>query len=203
VRHSGKSDRPHVPTRPPLPVETGAEPLTGWRAWTLVRSPKTGQYLLAPVTQHGSLWSAGVPTVARCNKSSGQAEVSPCQWCDCGLYALKPPISILDGPWYTPDIGVVGTVAMWGTVVEHRNGYRAEFAYPQRLALVCGACLHQRCYPERPVRLAVARGVIPASTIQVRCQVHEDWDAVQMETPPARAQSMLLAHYKVDLLGFQ
>jgi hypothetical protein len=32
---------------------------------------------------------------------------------------------------------------MWGRVIEHELGYRAEFAYPQRLALVCYLCFWQ------------------------------------------------------------
>ncbi|MEP6973528.1 MAG: hypothetical protein ABI869_05215 [Actinomycetota bacterium] len=38
---------------------------------------------------------------------------------------------------------MVGTVALWGRVVEHALGWRGEFAYPQRLALVCHVCLYQ------------------------------------------------------------
>jgi hypothetical protein len=34
----------------------------------------------------------------------------------------------------------VGPVALWGRVVVHAGGWRAEFAYPQRLGLICPAC---------------------------------------------------------------
>ena len=36
---------------------------------------------------------------------------------------------------------MIGTVALWGRVIEHENGFRAEFAYPQRLRLVCHVCI--------------------------------------------------------------
>jgi len=35
---------------------------------------------------------------------------------------------------------VIGTVALWGGVIEHELGYRAEFGYPQRLRLICPEC---------------------------------------------------------------
>jgi hypothetical protein len=34
-------------------------------------------------------------------------------------------------------------VALWGRVVEHLHGYRAEYGYPQRVALVCALCFWQ------------------------------------------------------------
>ena len=30
---------------------------------------------------------------------------------------------------------VLGEVALWGTIIEHRDGYRAEFGYPLRLSV--------------------------------------------------------------------
>jgi len=38
---------------------------------------------------------------------------------------------------------VVGTVSLWGSVVEHLHGWRAARAYPQRLELVCHVCASQ------------------------------------------------------------
>lgn len=35
---------------------------------------------------------------------------------------------------------MLGTVALWGRAVEHEAGWRAAFAYPQRLRLVCYLC---------------------------------------------------------------
>jgi hypothetical protein len=37
----------------------------------------------------------------------------------------------------------VGTVALWGTIVEHALGYRARFGYPLQLCLVCPICFWQ------------------------------------------------------------
>lgn len=39
---------------------------------------------------------------------------------------------------------VLGTVDLWGRIMEHEWGYRAELAYPQRLGLICPFCFWQR-----------------------------------------------------------
>jgi len=40
----------------------------------------------------------------------------------------------------TRDPAVLGTVALWGRIVEHEHGFRAALAYPQRLRLLCYLC---------------------------------------------------------------
>jgi hypothetical protein len=40
--------------------------------------------------------------------------------------------------WPPPTI--VGTVALWGRVIEHDHGWRAAYAYPSRVAVVCSMC---------------------------------------------------------------
>jgi hypothetical protein len=37
----------------------------------------------------------------------------------------------------------VGTVGLWGTIVEHMLGYRAQFGYPLLVSLVCPICFWQ------------------------------------------------------------
>lgn len=54
---------------------------------------------------------------------------------------------------------VIGTVSLWGEVVEHVHGWRAARAYPQRLDLMCHVCAatcvsrsaatHVARYPDR------------------------------------------------------
>ena len=53
--------------------------------------------------------------------------------CTCGIYAAKNSehlrqIGYADG-------GICGEVYLWGTVVEHKFGWRAQFAYPKYLIL--------------------------------------------------------------------
>jgi hypothetical protein len=60
--------------------------------------------------------------------------------CHCGIYAGMS-LDAFERPrpaW--PPAPVVGTVALWGTVIEHERGWRAAVAYPARLRLVCSMC---------------------------------------------------------------
>lgn len=49
--------------------------------------------------------------------------------CRCGIYATK---SLVINSWLgrINDRFVYGRVALWGKVVEHTTGYRAQYAYP-------------------------------------------------------------------------
>jgi len=57
--------------------------------------------------------------------------------CTCGLYAAKN-IEHIEKCGYGK-FGVRGEVYLWGRVVEHERGWRAEFAYPKSLALLPAA----------------------------------------------------------------
>jgi hypothetical protein len=59
--------------------------------------------------------------------------------CSCGLYGTHEA----DLLRRTRTPAVLGRVALWGRVIEHDLGYRAEFGYPQRLGLVCQFCFWQ------------------------------------------------------------
>jgi hypothetical protein len=58
----------------------------------------------------------------------------------CGLHATRDPLLLRQAR----DPAVIGRVALWGRIVEHDLGYRAAFAYPVRLTLVCVLCFWQR-----------------------------------------------------------
>lgn len=51
----------------------------------------------------------------------------PAMRCSCGIYATN---NLEEAVNYGE---ILGRVAMWGHVIEHSNGYRAQFAYPQSL----------------------------------------------------------------------
>jgi hypothetical protein len=59
--------------------------------------------------------------------------------CSCGLHATRD----IDYLRRTRCPAVLGRVALWGRVIEHEHGYRARFAYPQRLRLICQFCFWQ------------------------------------------------------------
>ena len=76
---------------------------------------------------HPYVWDAGVnearcstsPVLARDHLATGS--------CTCGFYAFR------DGSQLDKYAPVHGAVLMWGTVVEHEFGYRAEFAQLESL----------------------------------------------------------------------
>ncbi len=57
----------------------------------------------------------------------------PHDGCTCGVYAAKD-LNHLRRIGYA-EYGVHGEVYLWGKVVEHRFGWRAQFAYPKTLVL--------------------------------------------------------------------
>jgi hypothetical protein len=53
--------------------------------------------------------------------------------CRCGIYA-QPTRTDLDVIHSSPDVlAIIGQVALWGRVVAHERGWRAQYAYPYSL----------------------------------------------------------------------
>jgi hypothetical protein len=66
---------------------------------------------------------------ARCRKE----HAAPKEGCTCGIYAAKD-LAQLRRSGYA-EYGVHGEVYLWGAVVEHRLGWRAQYAYPKSIVL--------------------------------------------------------------------
>jgi len=126
------------------------EPLRAWRLWSLVPGCPKG-----PQTLHSCYyevhWPAGRPMRAHCVEAIKRRGFSA--WldphsapapigveegvrrpvCGCGIYALKDPRVAVER-WVSMikrgRIVVLGEVALWGRVLKHEDGYRAEYAYP-------------------------------------------------------------------------
>lgn len=102
----------------PLPVEKILiGEIIGWRAWRLNANDLLGSFSQAKV------WVPGEPMVAR-KVPSGDGE---------GVYAFKSKRLLYDFVWicereWHDERPVLGQVHLWGNVVEHELGYRAEFA---------------------------------------------------------------------------
>ena len=108
-----------------------SDPVTGWRYWQL--RPSTG--VLHSVTHRLIGWRPGETLVAVC-LIGGHA--APAEGCACGIHAA-PSLAQLrqEGLCLRPaEPLVMGTVAMWGTVVADDHGLRAERARPTELSLV-------------------------------------------------------------------
>ncbi|MBI3648396.1 MAG: hypothetical protein HY240_06580 [Actinobacteria bacterium] len=120
-----------------LELERTTDPIVAWRTWRLTGRRDGTNLRLRPVAGRAKPWAPERPTEAVCRL--GRMHVAPNVDCTCGLHATREP----DLLRRTKSPGVLGRVALWGRVVEHELGYRAQFGYPQRLALVCFLCFWQ------------------------------------------------------------
>jgi hypothetical protein len=105
----GKDSTPH-----PEPPET--DPIVAYRCWKLDES-KEGVPILYSVAQD-FCWLPYEPAKGDITEDGG------------GIYAFK---SQQDALHYLEDNHIFGEVNLWGGVLEHPEGYRAEFAYPKEL----------------------------------------------------------------------
>jgi hypothetical protein len=92
---------------------------------------------------------------------------------------------------------------MWGRIVQHERGYRAEMGYPQRLRLTCFLCIVERGLGSERPRF-VAR--LPGGRLIPLCGVHLDlafrYELEMEDVLEARGvEHALLDAYAVDLLG--
>jgi hypothetical protein len=116
-------------------IPDGIEPVIGWRSWTL-RDPE----LIASIAKDVP-WPPRCAVPARClahdhgiisymttTKRVAPHSEGPERGCTCGYWALKE----------MPEPGnpVVGTVKLWGGIVEGEHGYRGQYAYPDHLYLI-------------------------------------------------------------------
>jgi hypothetical protein len=98
-------------------------PVIGCRVW---RWDATGLKSL-----NGVPWHAGKPFTAEC-RAQGCHE-GPQAECTCGVYAGRS-LDHLRRLGYTEN-RVYGEVSLWGRVVEHEDGWRAQFAYPKNFVV--------------------------------------------------------------------
>lgn len=109
------------------------EPLTGHRGWNI---NAMGFLCSANHNHTGRVWPAKKAMRARCPTcglnhfgADGKLLRAPVKECSCGLYAYKPNVPNRD--W--SQLPITGEVKLWGRVIEHEHGYRAEYAYPSSL----------------------------------------------------------------------
>ena len=105
-------------------VPDGISPVRAYRTWCVLATD-SGPRLMSGIKGF-DMWEPGAPLRARCSHAR-DAHRSPSWTCTCGIYASKRPDARRPYGW------VAGEVAMWGRVIEHAHGYRAEFARPSAL----------------------------------------------------------------------
>jgi hypothetical protein len=118
-----------------------AEPILAWRVWRYTRGG-----LLTPMvhrSQEDSWWPKR-PLPARCvkgyrvlgewiNYAHQKHKEVPDIDCRCGYYALRRFSSLALQYVSGRDAIFYGVVALWGRIVEHEGGYRAQYAEPRLL----------------------------------------------------------------------
>jgi preprotein translocase subunit YajC len=111
-------------------------PVVGCRVW---QWDATGLRSL-----NGEKWFAHQPLSAVCradacvsiaglSKATHNPAELPSFSCTCGVYAAKTMEHLRQCGYRK--FGVHGEVYLWGTIVEHERGWRAQFAYPKVLFL--------------------------------------------------------------------
>ena len=121
-----------------------AEPLCAWRLWEV---EDVGGAPRLRSLYRLSFWPVGAPFEARCEAqrlrlSRRPPHAAPSETCSCGIYGapfelIRRKLAIDDG--LPPGcLFVIGTVSLWGDVLECERGWRAALAYPGRLFVPLG-----------------------------------------------------------------
>jgi hypothetical protein len=185
------------------------QPIVGWRRWNLVDGAEAAP-VLAPAGSGVDTWPHKRAAEARCGaprllRRGFRPHPSPDFSCTCGIYVSNElDVGERSTPAYPPP-PVVGTASVWGRVIEHERGFRAEFAYPARLRLVCALCVEFEPGPGEPsVTHAFLGSLFPL------CREHSggiqlyDGRRTQLtDVDPSELQARLLDAYAVDLLPFE
>ena len=111
-------------------------PIVGYRVWTL---STMGLKSLC-----GEQWHPAKSLAARCRASTVVGTIAsrveghdshdaPQVNCTCGIYAVKTLHHFRSAGYER--FGIYGEVYLWGTVVEHELGWRAQLAYPKNFFL--------------------------------------------------------------------
>ena len=121
-----------------------AEPVRAWRLWEV--EDLEGAPRLRSLYRF-SFWPVGAPLEARCEAQRFRLprrprHAAPTETCTCGIYGapfelIRRKLAIDHGlpPGF---LFVIGTVLLWGDVVECERGWRAAFAYPSRVFVPLG-----------------------------------------------------------------
>jgi hypothetical protein len=157
--------------------ELGCGELVAWRWWGLSQTQDGGVQLrsLFPDLSNPELELRS----ARFASCSIRRHRAPQRDCSCGIYGLRAPNLVeRPPPFFSRSRGlihsraaVLGTAQLWGIVLEHELGFRAEFAQPRDLRLVCGLC---RANEARPSIAVVPCGHVQGRHLTPLCEQHHD-----------------------------
>ena len=122
-----------------MTLEPVAAPYPGFRHWHVAGDRL---YSVGPHPLDDVRCPSGSGVIGRIEWPTGGLTALPCANgpapafdCTCGIYATRelrdPGSAWRSGPRYANH--VIGAVALWGRVVEHESGYRAQHARPVAL----------------------------------------------------------------------
>lgn len=181
---------------PRLETLLALEPIVAWRAWSLTSRREFTHLRLRPIAGRSHPWPPMREAEARCKLA--RMHEAPNPDCSCGLHGAQDP----DMLRRAKSPSVIGTVALWGRVVEHELGYRGQYAYPQRLRLACHLCLWRwglRSLPPTVV-VRVQRGrLVPLCDEHLAVSGRYGFP-VRPISDARQVEADLLATYAVDLL---
>jgi len=105
------------------------EPIVGWRQWNFMYP-----HFLANLG-NDTIYVPREKIEARCEQEDHSEQQAPHLTCMCGIYAYKEkPRLLREIRNIYPGLRLVyGEINLWGKVIEHEDGYRAQFGYPKRL----------------------------------------------------------------------
>jgi hypothetical protein len=112
-------------------------PIVAYRVWTWgnsgLKSLCGTQWHPGQALEARCKASAVVGTIARRSEAANDTHDAPEANCTCGIYGAKG-LHYFRSTGYDR-FGIHGEVYLWGEVVEHQLGYRAQFAYPKSLVI--------------------------------------------------------------------
>lgn len=123
-----------------LVVPDAVTPLVGWRAWSVRGLPALR---LVSVFSYVSWLPGHNVVVAECRPDANlhgwqwrdltACPEAPTPGCNCGIHACADPSSDVLHEAIACSLasvhgGAVGRVALWGRVVQHEDGFRAQYA---------------------------------------------------------------------------
>jgi hypothetical protein len=156
----------------------------GWRTWLVVRE---GEGLRLRSVVYDALWLPRNELVATCLHRGlsfpwrrRSAHVPPARGCGCGIYAARDAeeaASYLEGHSWADALSihrVIGTVSLWGRIVECTRGWRASHAYPKMIYVPATWGPYWLKAPAREVALALTDYHVPVELIDGECHGPEE-----------------------------
>jgi hypothetical protein len=164
------------------PIPDAITPTTGWRMWREVQHGR-----LTSVTRD-DIWTPGEAMHATCGNllSARRHHVyrgaGPYEDCTCGLYAKASLLDLLQA--YDPEVAAgqteamaIGTVKLWGEVVEGTTGYRATMGYPDTIYVLVPEHVPSPAFITHgeAARRAYANAIATRLAASYRCTVRVAW----------------------------